>query len=74
MPLLGFFGDKPVEIGRRTDERGHDKFSEACLDPWVRERGINFFVELIDDLNRRVLGSTNCGPPVCLKARQKLSP
>src|SRR6516165_3922707 len=54
-PLFGVICNELAEIGRRPNEGRAAQVSEACLQSRVAEGCVYFAVELIGDLDRRVL-------------------
>src|ERR1051325_2126939 len=67
-PLLGFVGNELSDLGRRAGEHGAPKIAKLRPDLGIGEAGIDFLVELVDDLGRRVLGRTEAIPSACLVA------
>jgi hypothetical protein len=65
-PLLGFLGDELAEVGRRTLKDRCAQVGKSCLDLGIGEGGIDFVVELVDDLGRRVLGNADTCQPLAL--------
>src|SRR5262249_3546701 len=49
-PFLGFFGDQPAELGRRSRQRRAAEVSETGLHLRIVESRVDLLVELIDDL------------------------
>src|SRR5262245_10005852 len=52
-PFLSFVGDEFAKIGGRTREHRTSQIGEARLHGGIRESGINFLVELLDNLYGR---------------------
>src|SRR5262245_23039967 len=62
-PLLGFVDDELTKIARRASKHGSaEGFGKASLDLGVAKAGVDFLVELVDDVSRRVLGCTETQP------------
>src|SRR5262249_41564802 len=61
-PLLRFVGDKLAEVGRRTLKDRYAQGGKPRLDLGISEGGIDFLVELVDDLGRRLLGNASRWP------------
>src|SRR5436853_3578796 len=53
-PLLGFVGHELSEVGRRTSKRRTAEVGKPIPDPGIGNAGIDFLVELINDLSRRL--------------------
>src|SRR6478609_6310368 len=62
-PLLGFVPDQLAEVSRRAREWRAAQTGNARLDLGIRERGVDFLVEPVDDLGWRGLGRGD-SPPV----------
>src|SRR5262249_19688124 len=71
-PLLDFFTDKPVEVGRRAGKRRATELSNPCLRPRVGKSGVELLVELFHDLDRRVPWRANAIPRARLIAWQEI--
>ena len=56
-PLLGFVGDELAEVGGRKREHVATQFGKPRLHLGIGEAGVDFPVELFDDLGGRVLGA-----------------
>src|SRR5262245_21187062 len=67
-PLLRFVGDELAEVGGRSGQHGAAQIGEARLDLGIGECRIDFLVEDIDDLGRRVLGNADSLPSAGLIA------
>src|SRR5262245_63888528 len=72
-PLLGFLGDEPTKRGGRAGKRLAAYFGKLCAHRGIAQRGVDLAVEVIDDLDRRVLRSGDAVPPARLVTRQKTS-
>src|SRR5262249_24183913 len=72
-PLLGFLGDELAEVGRRTDKRCASETGESRLDIGIGKSRVDFLVELVDDVSRRVLGRAEAVPEIRFVARHKLT-
>src|SRR5262249_47449581 len=72
-PLLGFVGDEFAEISGRADKRPASKVGKPRLHLGIGEASVDFLVELIDDLRRRVLGYADAIPVARLITRQELT-
>jgi hypothetical protein len=68
-PLFGLISEMPSKVSGRPLERRSAQFSQACIDFGVCQRSIDFLVQLLDDLGRRVLGSANTPPRASLISR-----
>src|SRR5262245_37850938 len=55
-PFLDFLGDELAKIGGRTREHCTSQIGEARLHGGIGESGINFLVELLDNIYGRGLG------------------
>ena len=56
-PFFGFFGDELAEVGGRSSTAARYQVGKPLLELGIGKAGIDFFVELVDDLGRRVLGA-----------------
>src|SRR5262249_13814526 len=72
-PFLGFLGDELAKIGGRTREHCTSQIGEARLHGGIGESGINFLVELLDNIYGRGLGSYDPIPASRLVAWQKFT-
>jgi hypothetical protein len=72
-PLLGFVGDELAEVGRRTLKDRYAQGGKSRLDLGISEGGIDFLVELVDDLGRRALGNADTMPAAGLVVRHKFA-
>src|SRR5262249_32257464 len=72
-PLLGIFGDDRAEVGGRAGTHGPTKVGKPCLDFGIGEARVDLFVELVDDLCRRIPGSTDPLPTGSLVARNEVA-
>src|SRR5262249_43186347 len=61
-PLLGFFGDEFSEVGRRARKHCAAQVDKASLDLRISKSGINFPVELVDDVGGCVPWYANASP------------
>src|SRR5262245_65889447 len=61
-PLLGFFGDKPAEIGRRAHHHCAAQIGKPRLQLGIDKARVDLLVELVDDLGGRVLGHADAEP------------
>src|SRR5215510_2134897 len=55
-PLFGFLLKPPPVIRGRAAGDAAAQVSKPQLQFWVRQRGVNIFVQFVDDLRRRVFG------------------
>jgi hypothetical protein len=69
-PFLCFIGDELAELGGRARKHGAAQFGEARFQLGIGEGGVDFPVELVDDLSRRIPRRANAIPPVCFEGRQ----
>src|SRR5262245_37826762 len=60
-PLLGVVGDELAEVGGRADKRCASEIGEPGLDFGIGEAGVNFLIELVNNLRRCVLGRAEAG-------------
>jgi hypothetical protein len=67
-PFLGFVGDELAEIGGREREHVATEIGNPRLHIGVGKSSVDLFVELLDDLRRRILGCAE----VILAARSRL--
>jgi hypothetical protein len=67
-PLLGFIGDEVAEVGGRARNHRAAQVGKPRLDLGVGERGVDFLVELVDDLGGRFLGCADANPRTRLVA------
>ena len=74
LPLLGFIGDEVAEVGGRARNHRAAQVGKPRLDLGVGERGVDFLVELVDDLGGRVLGCADANPRTRLVAGKDFSP
>src|SRR5262245_55216865 len=72
-PLLGVVGDELTEIGGRADKRCASEVSQPRPDFGIGEAGVNCFIELVNNLRRRVLGSTVCYKCAVFEERHNLA-
>src|SRR5438876_4975076 len=72
-PLLGFIGDQPAKIRRRSRQRRAAKVSDPGLHLRVVESRIDLLVELVDDLGRRGLRCAEAEPGARLIARHEFT-
>src|SRR5262245_8660876 len=72
-PLLRFVGDQPAKVGGHHRQRHATKVGKPRLDLGIGKAGIDLFIELLDDLCRRILGCTEAVPITRLVARHELS-
>ena len=72
-PLLRFVGDELAEIGWRPLKDRCAQGGKSRLDLGISEGGIDFLVELVDDLGRRVLGNADTVPAAGLVVRHKFA-
>ena len=72
-PFLGVVGDKLGEVGGRAGKHRCAQIGKSCLDLGIGEGGIDFAVELVDDLSRRFLGRADAVPIARLIARKELA-
>src|SRR5262245_841216 len=72
-PLLRFVGDELAEVGRRTLKDRYAQGGKSRFDPGISEGGIDFLVELVDDLGRRLLGNADTMPAAGLEVRHKFA-
>src|SRR5215467_3268936 len=72
-PLLGVVGDELAEVGRRTLKYRYAQGGKSRLDLGISEGGIDFLVELVDDLGRRILGNADTMPAAGLVVRHKFA-
>src|SRR5262249_45654511 len=71
-PLLGFRHDELLKVARRHRHWHTAEVRKAYLDVRVGESGVYFFVELIDDFARCILGRPNALPSTGLEAWHRL--
>src|SRR5215831_13019332 len=71
-PLLDFFSDEPVEVGRRAGKRRATEFGNPCLRPRIGKSGVELLVEPFHDLDRRAPWRANAIPRARLIARQEI--
>src|SRR5262245_15071788 len=71
-PFLGFFGDQPAELGRRSRQRRAAEVSETGLHLRIVESRVDLLVELVDNLGRRGLRYAEAEPDACFVAGQDL--
>src|SRR5262249_43817193 len=72
-PFLGFVGDELAELSRRTLKDRYLQGGKSRLDLGISEGGIDFLVELVDDLGRRLLGNADTMPAAGLEVRHKFA-
>src|SRR5215475_1251720 len=72
-PLLGFLGDEPTERGGRAGKRLAADFGKLCAHRGIAQRSVDLAVEVIDDLERRVLRSGDAVPLARFVTRHKIS-
>src|SRR5262245_41029172 len=72
-PLLGIVGDELAEVGRRTLKDRYAQGGKLRLDLGISEGRIDFLVELVDDLGRRLLGNADTMPAAGLVVRHKFT-
>ena len=72
-PLLDVVGDELAEVGRRTLKDRRAQGGKSRLDLGISEGGIDFLVELVDDLGRRVLGNADTLLAAGLVVRHKFA-
>ena len=72
-PLLAVLGDELSELCGRARQHHGAKFGKPRLDPGIGESGVDLFVDLVDNLSRRVLGCAEAQPRVrpCSRARNR---
>src|SRR5712692_1017788 len=68
-PLLGFLGNELPEVGGRARKRGATQIGKARLDLGIDKGRVDLLIELVDDLNGRVLRHADAPPPARLIAR-----
>ena len=71
-PLLGFVGDELSKISRRTRKHRTGEVSKPRLHLGVGEARIDLMVELLDNLDRRILGRSETELGTRLEARHKI--
>src|SRR4051812_31072000 len=57
-PLLGFFGNELAKIGRRSSKYRGSQVRKSRLQRGIDEPRVDFGVELVNDLSRRVSALT----------------
>src|SRR5262245_7726157 len=67
-PLLGFLGDEFAEIGRRECKLSATFVVEPRLYFTIGESGVDFPVELVDNLGGRIAGRADAEPATRLVA------
>src|SRR6266581_2836423 len=72
-PLFLVIYDEFPEIGRRAGKHRAAKIGKPRLHLGIGERRIDFLVELVDDLGRRVLGREEAKPSARLIARNEFA-
>ena len=72
-PLFSFPSNQHAEVSRRTYERGPAEVDEARVDLGIAETGIDFLVELVNDLDGRVLGRADAVKGACLVAWHEIA-
>src|SRR5262249_26150300 len=70
-PLFGFHSDQRAEIRGGPDNRRQSEIGELRLKPAVGKTGIDFLVESVDDLPRRVAGCAYSEPAARLEGWHK---
>src|ERR1700722_8589628 len=73
-PFLGFSGDERAELGGGHRHRAPAEIGEPRLQPGIREAGIDFPVEPLDDLGWGALGRPDAIPLARLVARPGTRP
>src|SRR5258705_11913877 len=61
-PLLDFVRDELAEVGGRVDKRRGSHVGDPRLDSWIGKSCVEFLIELVDNLDGRVLGSADPEP------------
>src|SRR4029434_5271376 len=72
-PLLRFVRDVLSEVRGREHEHVATQVGKPRLDFGISQARIDLFVELVDDLGRRVFRGADAGPEDRLKARHELT-
>src|SRR6266542_2158211 len=72
-PLLGLLGDEPTELGGRAGKRLAAYFGKLCSHHRIVQSGVDLAIELIDNLDRRVLRSGYAVPLARFVTRHKIS-
>src|SRR5262245_23118557 len=72
-PLLDFCSDKLAKIGGHHRHWRAAQVEQPGLYLWIDESGVDFLVELLDDVSRCVLGRTETLPPAGLITRYELA-
>ena len=70
-PFLGIVGDELAEVGGRAGQHGTAQISEPRLDFGISQARIDLFVELVNNLGRRVFRGADAGPEDRLVAREQ---
>src|SRR6516165_2866735 len=70
-PLLGFLGDQLAEVGGRARKHRAAEIGKPRLHLGIGEGRIDLFVELVDNLGRRVFRRADAGPEARLVARHE---
>jgi hypothetical protein len=63
-PLLGFRGDIPSEVGRRTGKHRGAKVGKSRLQLCIGKAGIDLPVEPVDNLDERCFGRATPNQPL----------
>src|SRR6266545_4008296 len=72
-PPLGIVGDELAEVGGRAGQHGTAQISEPRLDFGISQARIDLFVELVNNLGRRIFRGADAGPEDRLVAREELA-
>src|SRR5262249_37711400 len=72
-PLFGFVGDELAELAGREREHVATEIGKPRLQLGVGQGRIDFLIELVDDLRRRVPGRADAEPTARLVARHKIT-
>src|SRR5262245_30662315 len=72
-PFLGFLSDELGKVGGRAPKRHAAQLGKSCLQLRIGEAGVDFLVELVDDLGRRVSRSAEAAPEACFEAWEKIA-
>src|SRR5215467_7720800 len=72
-PLFGFCGDQLAEVDGRARKHSAAQFGKPCLHFGIFQCGVDFLVELADDLGGRIPWSTEAAPEARLEAREELA-
>src|SRR5215472_3373591 len=72
-PFLRFVGDELAELAGREREHVATEIGKPRLQLGVGQGRIDFLIELVDDLRRRVPGRADAEPTARLVARHKIT-